>query len=633
MQILRPSSLPPQPPVPDPTPVAPPSPAPAMAELQQAVRAGNSIPPRPLPTPGGLPMPGSAPPAPAHEDALPAHTPSAPRAAARPGALPTPGPRPPVTASQFAAAPRTPRDELIELHQKLTPRRVFDVVGLTPAAPPSEVLAALANIRARAKNLQQTRAVDAATASAVIAKVQEIEHFIQDPVEHYVLTRGIAENIDTTANREAHRRFEIAFLDTMMPKVVWRTTGDVAGDPRFAQRFPVVAEATVEAPGVTARVPTDELTDSGLVLIGCPIAIQTDIRVFLHMQGGAPVPVRCSVESTTGERTKVVFGDVNDQTKAQIKEAIRQYDIAAMRQAERYQMLVPESPIALACLGLSRFLIATQPTERAEARKALAVLEAKHPDHPEVQLAVARAAVDSKDTAEAQRVLRLAKISAIGDRRVEVLVDQVGGDFAVLGATVGRATRTTLKVAVGVGSAAAAIAVLFLLQPAEAPSALEGVRCASSSVSGASFICYLEKGEHAPEAAEFTLLAKAKLLEFRPRGVRRVIVYNADGQLVASHPPASDDVAPAGGTQAAAVDSLLTPLPEPTEPEPPPEEPLVYVVVPGQPPPHLVNELVDGDPLPAQADAPDERLSPSALQVSEPPAKKPPKRKPQRKRR
>jgi hypothetical protein len=420
-------------------------------------------------------------------------------------------------------------DVLHALYVKLSSTGIIELLGLQ-GSPAPEVLAKRVS-ELRDEVLQMTARVPLAdpTRARIVERISEIERIVHDPLERYMLVRAHTMRLDSN-DPAVRASLEASFLEQEVPRTVWSMTSGLGEfDARGAPRVTLFAEAELEHGKAIVRTRTENLSRTGLCLCDVPPSWDAEeARFSLHLQGSV-LPIAGRIAWRARDRIGIEFTKIDADSAAAIDRAMAVHFSEMKAQAERFLTLAPTDPAAIGAAGVSRYFAASNDAERRAAIDFLDKAAVVHPSAVDVQLAIAKLAVDQAALQKADTAVNKVEAQARNDPRLAQLYQAMaaartrkrgggqGGFATQLRVGLGAATATAL--AVGIAAS--------LLGRGPPPLALpdESLPCEGAALQAPDLLCPVDVNRYGAMTAALREERAAVLLRvFADKGIKRILV-------------------------------------------------------------------------------------------------------------
>ncbi len=317
-----------------------------------------------------------------------------------------------------------------QLFDRLTGPTLLDVLNVKSKPAPEVLQQRVVALRTEIGRLLATVPDTDPTKSLVLDRLAEIQRIVDDPLEWHILVRASAMRLDPK-DVDVRKRLEASFLETHVPRAVWLNAPTAVdnAESRRAVRLPLMADVDVEVTGgQVIPLRTENLSRTGLCLCEMPPTFQpTTVKLHIQLPGeGRKLVLAGHVAWRRADRAGISFKNATAADEIALDKALQGHFAAVHALAERYLVLSPADPTALACASMARFYSTVLPNERAAARARLIALADEHPQAFELQLANARLSLDAADLKTATVALRRAEKLGKGDPRYVQLDEALG---------------------------------------------------------------------------------------------------------------------------------------------------------------------------------------------------------------
>ena len=376
--------------------------------------------------------------------------------------------------------------------------------------------------------------------ATALERLKGVEALLVDPLELQILVR--AQELRQDASDPAvHAMIESAFYEDHVPRTVWQSVPPESGqnELRRSMRLPILYDVDLDVGGgKRVRCQTLNLSRDG-VCLDVPADFSSNAVTMLMSLAatGQQITVGGDVVWREPGRVGVAF-KIGVAEQNALDGALQAHFASLSRTCDRWKEVAPKSGAAIACGAIVGYASSALPSARRDHYERLMAAAQADPTSKDLQLAVAKLAIEERDYETAQRALKRVVINDRNDLRYVVLDKTLAhrlaqGGRGLRGAIARAASGAKIPLAALAGvSVVVAVVVLAITMrgPFESVSVPpDGFRCDSLSVLEAEAVCVMDAAKYRAitDQKERWRLALMTLQPYRERGVH---VLTIDGR-------------------------------------------------------------------------------------------------------
>jgi hypothetical protein len=436
----------------------------------------------------------------------------------------------------------TPAEKLAALNERLKGTALLSLLNIKQKPAPDALLQRVTELRDVVFGLCAHLPEGDPVRATAIERLKSVEALVTDPLEWHILTRAQELRQDPG---DAHVRsmIESAFYEEHVPRAVWQSAPPDGGhnEVRKSMRLPVLFEVDLDVGGgKRARCQTLNLSRDGVCLDVPADYSSSAVAMIMYLAStGQQINVVGDVVWREPGRVGVAF-KIGVAEQNALDAALQAHFASLTRTVERWRAIAPKSGAAIACAAVVAYASTALPSVRREQLDKLKEAAQSDPTSKDLELALAKIAIEEKDYDTASRALRRIVVNDRADPRYRVLELTLQQRSGKSGRSLAALLRSSgAKAAAGVLAfllvVVAGVAIFVNMQgPAHSVAVPRaGLPCVSLTIARANAMCVVDPAAYKRlDKKERMRLASQTVEPYRGNGVEYLTVTGQGGGLI-----------------------------------------------------------------------------------------------------